>query len=187
MKLSQFLFGQDEKLKKLENLNPQQNELLSSLLSNLLGMQGPGGGYQNAIGLLQQYLNPQSDVYKNFEQPYLDQFNQETVPMLAERFAGLGGGMGGALSSSGFGQALSSAGSNLQTNLAQMKSGIQQNSIQALLNQFNTQSGLGLGTSPFSYLQKQGSAGLVPSLLTSLAGGFAGGFGQGYGKSLGGA
>lgn len=173
--LTEFLFGSKDKIKKLPTMNPQQNQFLNSILGQLMSMQGQGGGYGNALDLLQQYLDPQSEVYQNFEKPYLQQFEQETVPMLAERFAGYGGGMGGALSSSGFGQALSSAGSNLQTNLAQMKSGMQRQSIQDLLSQFNELSKFGLGASPFAYQNKKGNVGFVPTFLGSAAGKYFGG------------
>lgn len=150
--LKDFLFGKEEKIKKLPTMSGEQNQLFSQLLQAL---SGSGGGFNQSLGLLQQYLNPESDIYKNFEQPYLDEFNQETVPQLAERFAGLGGGMGGGLSSSGFGQSLGTAGASLQTQLAGMKSGIQRQSIQDIL-------GLGQGAlsqQPFAYLQKQASPG----------------------------
>lgn len=173
--LSDFLFGTKDKLKKRSTMNPQQEQFLNSILGQLMQMQGQGGGYSNALGLLQDYLNPQSDIYQNFEKPYMQQFEQETVPMLAERFAGYGGGMGGGLSSSGFGQTLSAAGSNLQSQLAQLKSGVQQNAIQSLLGQYNTQSGLGLGVSPFAYQNKQGSSGFLAPFLGGFAGNYFGG------------
>lgn len=163
--LTEFLFGSKDKIKKLPTMNPQQQQLLNSILGQVLGMQGQGGGYGNALDLLQQYLDPQSDVYQNFEQPYLQQYEQETIPNIAERFAGAG-----ALSSSGFGQALSSAGANLQTNLAQLKSGMQRQSIQDLFNQFNQLSQFGLGASPFAYQNKKGSMGLFPTALGSFFG-----------------
>lgn len=167
-----FLFGEDDKLKKLENLSPEQKQYFQQFLGNAQGLGGQGG-YGQAINLLQQYLDPQSDVYRNFEAPYRQQFEQETVPMLAEQFAGTGANSG-ALSSSGFGQALSAAGSNLQTNLAQMKSGLQRQSIQDILGQYNTMSGLGLGTQPFSYYNKPGHQGFLPSMASGALKAFGG-------------
>lgn len=158
------LMGGGSGLRKVPTLTKEQKQLLNNQIQQALQLQGPGGGYQNAIGLLQQYLNPQSDVYQNFEQPYLDEFYQKIIPGIAERFAGYGGGQGGALSSSGFGQALSSAGANLQTNLAQMKSGMQRNAILDLLNQYNTLSGSSLSAQPFGYQDK--GAGILPSALS---------------------
>lgn len=151
--MSQF-GGKDAKISKLKNFSPGQNQGFDQLWNMLngggagKGGMGGGGGFQKATGLLQSYLDPNSDVYKNFEQPYMNQFEQETVPMLAERFAGYGGGMGGGLSSSGFGQSLGAAGANLQTNLAQMKSQMGRQSIQDILGLFNT----GINAQPFSYM-----------------------------------
>lgn len=184
MDLSSFLFGSDDKFKKLKNFSPEQQQFFNQFMQQLMGMQGGenGGGVNQGIDILQQYLNPESDIYKNFEKPYMQQFEQQTVPGLAEKFAGFGGGMGGGLSSSGFGQALSSAGSNLQTNLAQMKSQMQRSAIGDIFGQFNTMTGQGLGAQPFSYGHQQGTAGLLPQMAVAAAGGVA----QGYGKGLAG-
>lgn len=158
------LMGGGSGMRKVPTLSKSQQQLVNNQIQQALQLQGHGGGYQNAIGLLQQYLNPQSDIYNNFEQPYLDEFNQQTIPGIAERFAGFGGGQGGALSSSGFGQALSSAGANLQTNLAQMKSGMQRNAILDLLNQYNSLSSGALNAQPFGYQEK--GAGIFPSAVS---------------------
>lgn len=176
MGLFDFLFGNKDKIKKLDTMNPQQQQIFNNLLSSL-GPQGQlGQGQGQALGLLQQYLDPNSSIYKNFEQPYINQFENKTVPMLAERFAGLGGsGMSGALSSSGFGQSLSSAGSDLQTNLAAMKSGIQQQAINSLLGQYQQSLGQGLGAQPFSYLNQQGSSGFLAPFLGAAVGSLGGG------------
>jgi len=180
--LGSWLFGQETKTKKLPVYNQGQNQLLEMMMSQLMGggQQGFGGsqgGYGNAMGILQQYLNPQSDIYKNFEQPYMDQFNQETIPMLAERFAGMGGGLGaGATSSSGFGQSIGAAGANLQHQLASMKSGMQRGSIQDILGQYNQM----FNIKPFGYMQKPASAGFIPTVGAK----FAEGAGQAAGAAM---
>jgi hypothetical protein len=173
MSIKEFLFGGKDKYKQLKNMSPGQNQLFNQLISLLSGGGQGGGGLEQSLGLLQQYLDPESDVYKNFEQPYMQQFNEQTVPMLAERFAGYGGGMGGGLSSSGFGQSLGAAGSQLQTNLAQMKSGMQRQSINDILGL--TQNAL--SQQPFSYAHQQASPGFLPQAVGSAVGAFArGGF-----------
>lgn len=122
----------------------QQRQFQENALNQANALQQPGGGYNQAMQQLQDYLNPESELYKNFEKPYMQQFEQQIVPGLAERFAGFGGGMGGGLSSSGFGQAIGAAGGNLMTNLAQMKSQMGRQSINDLLNQYNQLSQTGL-------------------------------------------
>lgn len=95
-----------------------------------------GGGYENAIGLLTSMLDPDSETYKNFEAPYLQQFNQQIIPGIMEQFAGLDP-MGSGLSSSGFAQSLGAAGANLQTSLASLKENLRQQGAQGILQQYN--------------------------------------------------
>jgi hypothetical protein len=133
-------FGSEPEMKQVSTLNPQQQGLQRQDIRNTRQMQG---GYRNAMGLLEDYLNPESDVYKNFEQPYLNQFNQQTIPQLAERFGGANA-MGSGLQTSGFGQSLGSAGANLQTQLAQMKEQYRRQSIGDLLQQYNQATNRGL-------------------------------------------
>lgn len=178
-KSNDFLFGTDDQTNQLSNYNPQQQQFFDNFLQHLMGMQGEGGGVGKATNILNQYLDPQSDIYKNFEAPYRQEYEQQTIPMLAERFAGAGA-QGGALSSSGFGQALGAAGANLQTNLAQMKSNMQRQSIGDILGLYQNMSGQALNARPFDYQFKPGSQGLVPSALTAFAGGLGRSFGGGY-------
>lgn len=186
MGLFDFLFGSEDEIKQVPTISPAQERILRSLSRQ--GQQLQRGGYGDAISLLQQYLNPQSDVYSNFEAPYLQQFYNEIIPNIAERFAGLDP-MGGALSSSGFGQALGAAGSNLQTQLAGMKSGIQRQSISDLLGQYNQLNNTALGVRPFENVYQQGSTGAFGGLLSGLGGGLGmaigGPLGAGVGSSLG--
>lgn len=178
--IGDFLFGSKDKMKKFDQYSRGQNQFLESILSQLQSMNGVGGGYQQALGLLQNYLNPQSEQFRNFEQPYLDQFNQEILPGIAERYAGAG-----ALSSSGFGQALGSAGSNLQHQLAAMKSGLGLQSAQGLIGQYNQLGQNALGAQPFGYRMKQGSGGLLAPILGGIGTAFAGPFGSALGSAAG--
>lgn len=168
MAIFDFLFGSKDKIKKFDQFTPEQKKFMGMLGQMLMGGKGQQGGFNQSFGLLQDYLDPESDVYKNFEAPYLQQFQDQIVPMLAERFAGAGGGLGGGISSSGFGQALSTAGSQLQTNLAQMKSGMQRDSISDILGLSSNF----MGMQPFGYEKRQGS----PGLLAQGLGGFMGSY-----------
>ncbi len=163
-----FLFGDDDSYDQLPTLNKGQLGHLDSLGGQL--KQLGRGGYGDAMSILQEYLNPQSDIYQNFEAPYMQQFEQQTIPQLAERFAGMGA-MGGGLSSSGFGQALGAAGGNLQTQLAQMKQQYQRQSINDFLGQYNQMNNQYLGTRPFENTYQPGSTGLIGGALNSFAGG----------------
>ena len=179
MNLSSFLFGSDDKIKKKSNFSPQQNQFFQQFLSQLMGLQGQGGqggGISDAFNLLQQYMDPNSQAYKDFEAPYLTEFNEQTLPQIAERFAG--GAQGGALSSSGFGQALGGAASQYKSNLTGLKQGLQKSNLMDFINTYLNQTSQALGASPFMYTNKPGNAGLFPSAL--------GGFAQGLGRGLGG-
>ncbi len=125
--------GDEENVQLYDKYQQQGHEQNAKNLKNLQG------GYDQATGLLQKYLDPNSDIYKNFEQQYLNNFNERTLPAIAEQFAGFSG-EGAGLQSSGFGQALSSGARGLQTDLAAMKSGMQRDAIKDYLNLYNQQS-----------------------------------------------
>lgn len=160
------LWGGNKKpqLQKIPTMTPQQQQMLSQLLTGLMGGGTGGGPLGNQMGMLQNLMNPSSEAMNQFTQPYMDQFNQQTVPGLAERFAGAGA-MGGGLSSSGFGQSLSAAGGNLQHMLAQLKGqlGLQAGSqLQGLM-------GMGMNAQPFAYLHQPQGTGIFPSMMQGWA------------------
>lgn len=168
-----FLFGSEDKTKQLPTMTPEQEQVLSQLLSSL-GQEGQLGGlYGRGLAGLGELLDPSEQAFGRFADPYMRQFEEQTIPGIAERFAG-----GGALSSSGFGQALSSAAGGLQENLASLKAQLQQKAIGDILGQYQSMTGLGLGQKPFGYQQIQGS----PGLLGGIAQGAAEKFGEGLGN-----
>jgi hypothetical protein len=120
----------------------------------------PGGGYQGAQNYYNSLLGNPEEAYQQFSQPYMQQFNEQILPGIAEKFAGQG-----ALSSSGFGQALGGAASGLQSQLAQLFSALQGQAAGQQYGQFNNMAGLGLGYSPFTYHEQQGSEGALMPLL----------------------
>lgn len=151
---------------KLPTMTEGQEGILNDLIQQLSAGGQLGQGYGQALGGLQGFMDPSSEEMSRFADPYMRQFNQETVPGLAERFAG-GGAMGGGLSSSGFGQALSSAGSGLQSQLASMKTGLQRQAIGDIMNQYKGMSGQAFGARPFGYMAPQ--QGFMPQMLASYA------------------
>lgn len=165
------IFGSN-KMKKVPTMTKEQQGLLNQLMQ-MLGPQGQlGQGYGGALGLQQQLMDPSSEAVNQFAAPYMQQFEQQTVPGLAERFAGFGA-QGGGLSSSGFGQALGAAGGNLQTQLAALKAGLGQNAAQSLMQQYGNVSGQAMGAKPFGYQAPQ--QGLLPSFFQAWGqGGFPG-------------
>lgn len=167
-----WLFGSAPKLKQKATGTEQQQQFGGQDLIGLLQqMMGQGGGLQQSNQYDQGLLGGgpgqggQQGAYEQFANPYWQQFQEQISPRIAEQFAGQG-----ALSSSGFGQALGGAGAGLQSQLAQLFSQLQGQAAGRQQNQFQGLSGLGLGYSPFAYHEKQGSTGALIPILTALAG-----------------
>jgi len=162
--------GGGDQMQKVPTMSGGQQKLLKQMMRMLSPQGGLGQGMQGGVNYQQQLMDPSSEAVNQFAQPYMNQFEQQTVPGLAERFAGMGA-MGGGLSSSGFGQALGAAGGNLQAQLAQLKAGLGQQAAQSLMSQYGGMAGMGLSAQPFGY-QQQG-----PSMANGMMSGWAkGGF-----------
>ncbi len=161
-----FLSGsgtKKEKLKPIPTGTPGQQQFGENLINWLNQSQGQGGGFGLANQYDQNLLGNGPEAFNQFAQPYNQQFEQKVLPGIAERFGGMG-----ALSSSGFGQALGGAASDFQSQLAQLFSSLQGQAAGRQQNQFQGLSQLALGYEPFAYHQKPGGA--------TSAGGFAQGF-----------
>jgi len=183
-KFSEWLFGSPDKLHKIETGTPEQQALHNSILAQAMGLQGAGGGYNLANQYYNNFLGSnQGQAYDQFSQPYLQQFEEQLLPQIAERFAG-----GGALSSSGFGQALGGAASGLQAQLAQLFSNLQGQAAQQQYGQFNQLSQNALNYQPFAYQQRAGSGGFLGPLLggigTAMGGPISAALGQGIGGGI---
>jgi hypothetical protein len=157
---SEWLFGKPDKLNKVPSGSPQQEAFHNNILSQAMNMNN-GGGYDRANDYYNNLLGPnRQEAYDQFSQPYLQQFEEQMLPRIAERFA-----RGGALSSSGFGQALGGATSNLQSQLAQLFSQLQGNAAQSQYGQYNQLAQTGLNYSPFDYVEEKGNQGFLGNAL----------------------
>jgi len=150
--------GTKDKMKQLPTMTPEQQKMLQGLIQQLGPQGGLGQGNKESIDLYRQLLDPSSEAVSQFTQPYMNEFNQQTIPGLAERFAGAGA-MGGGLSSSGFGQSLGAAGGNLQATLAQLKAQLGMQAGQGLMGQYSGMMGQALGAQPFQYSYQPGGMG----------------------------
>jgi len=122
------LFGSKEKpgeYGQQSALDPQQAQILQQLMGGMPLNQGMDAIKQQLSG-----YSPQNQLLER-------QFQQETMPGLAEQYGGLGAG-----SSSGFAQQAAEAGGNLATNMAAQQAQTQQSGIQNLMGM----TGMGLGT-----------------------------------------
>lgn len=126
MAFMDFLFGKRSKKKNKPIYNPQQEDLLNQILGSL---QGPlGSGLQN----LQNILGGDEESFQAFERPARRAFEQQTLPTIAERFTGEFGE--GSQRSSAFGQALGTAGRELEENLMSQRMGLQSGALGQLLS-----------------------------------------------------
>lgn len=170
-----FIFGTPDKLKKIGTGTKQQQKFGGKdLIGMLQQMMQQGGGLDSANQYDQSLLSQGPEAFQNFSEPYLQQFEEQILPQIAERFAGMG-----ALSSSGFGQALGGAASGLQSQLAQIFSQLQGQAAGRQQGQFTNLSQIGLGYSPHAYEKQKGSSGAFGPL--------AAGIGFGLGGPAGGA
>jgi hypothetical protein len=161
---NEWLFGKPDKLKKVDTGTKQQQQFGGQdLIQMLQDMINPGGGLQQANQYDKSLLGEGPEAFNKFSQPYLQQFNEQIIPGIEERYAG-----GGALSSSGFGQALGGASAGLQSQLAQLFSQLQGQAAGRQQGQFQNLSQVGLGYSPFAYQNEKGSGGAFGPLMTSL-------------------
>jgi hypothetical protein len=175
---SKFGGNTKEKMKQVPNMAPYQKNFLQNYYNNPLDSNPL---YQQGSNFLQNLYGGQGN--EAFEAPYMQNFQQNIVPQLANQFAGQGTGAG-ALNSSAFQNSLAQAGKNLQVDLAGLRSQRELQGLPFLLQQAQApgQYGLqGLNYSPFAYHQTPPSQGFFGGALSGLAGGI----GQGYGLNAG--
>ena len=118
--------------KKLPTMTPQQQQIQNQILQLLMGQLGGGGFLQGLLG----------GETGAFEAPARRQFEEQTIPSIAERFSALG-----AQGSSAFGQTLGQAGAGLEEALSAQRGQMGLQGLGALL---------GAGFQPsFAYQQRQ--------------------------------
>lgn len=162
-----FFLGSPSSMEQVSRLTPEQKSLFSQLTS-MLG----GQGGMDSLGNYYKGLLSGED-FDQYAAPEMRRFQQETVPGLAEQFAGMGSG---ALSSSGFGLQLGSAGADLGERLAQLRASLRQQGAAGL------QGMMGQAFQPtFENVQKP----RMPGLLENVAGGIGQGIGMFGGPGLG--
>ena len=163
MALSDFLFGESEQFKQVDRFTPEQKELIGQLL------QGLGGPQQQGLGFLSSLFGDTSQ----FEAPFMRQFQEETIPGIAERFSALG-----AQGSSAFGQQLGKAGAGLQEQLASLKGQLGLQGLSAL------QGLSGQALQPqFESVYQQRQPGFLESMFSEVVPGLGAALGQQAGQS----
>lgn len=168
------LFGDEGANEQLSLATPEQQSALQQYFANPLQNNQL---YQSGSSYLQNLLgNNNPNAMAEFNAPYMQQFQQQIIPGLSERFAGMGTGAG-ALNSSAFNQTLAQAGSGLQSTLAQLRQQLLgQASQQALGYAQQPYSNLlgGLGVRQFENVYKPPTTGFGQKLIGGGIGGLAG-------------
>ena len=121
------------------------------------------GGYNLADSYYNSFLQNPEQAYDQFSSPYLREFQEKILPGIAEKYAGYG-----ALSSSGFGQALGGATSNLQSELAKLFSQLQGQAASAQYGQYNQLGSNLLNTQGFGYQHTPGGGGTGAGMLQGM-------------------
>lgn len=166
--------------------------LIDQIQQQVSGMRNQGDvtqnqNYQTGQDWLQSMFSD-PDFFNKFQAPIQRNFEENTIPELANRFAGMGSG--GALGSTAFRNQLAREGSNLNTNLAALRGGMQQQAIpqlqsysqQPFQNYLNL---LGIGTTPTQNTYQGPSTGLFGGLAAPFAQGAANIWGQQAGQQAG--
>lgn len=191
MNFLETLFGSPSK--QGSTFNPNQLSLIDQIIQQVKGMGNQditqNQSYQSGQNWINDLFNDEN-FFQNFEAPLQRQFQEQTVPDLANRFASMGSG--GSTGSTAFRNQLAREGSNLSTNIGALRGGLQQQGAnQALqygqqpINNFMQmlQQALGQGT---QNTQTTATQGLFGPLLGAAAGGAAGGYGQALGQKFAG-
>ena len=114
--------------------NKNQLSGMDAILNQIKG--GIGGpnqditqnqNYQQGSDWLSNLFGNDQGFWNQFEAPLQRKFSEETAPDLANRFAAQGSG--GSLGSTGFRNQLAREGSNLGTNIAALRGGMQQQGV----------------------------------------------------------
>lgn len=141
--IGQFFLGAPSRVEQVQKYNPQQLQALQQILGQSTeGLKNPYQGFEP----IAQYAR--------------SQFNQQTVPSLAERFTSLGSN---STSSPAFASQLGQAGAGLEEALAAQKSQYGQQNISQLMQLL----GMGL-TQQHENVPVEGESGFLQSILPLL-------------------
>lgn len=180
------LFGSPDKMSQVSTKTPGQQDLMASMLQALQngGIFGNQGLYNQSSGYLNNLYSQSPDAFNRMSDPYMRQFQQQTVPGLAERFSSAGEG---GRHSSGFNQAIGQAGANLSSQLGSMFEGLRSQNLGNAMGfsnmPFNQAQGA-LGQNMFENVYQPGSTGLMGGLAQGLGSGLGMGFGMPAGGSF---
>lgn len=124
-----FFTGSKGKHNQISTLTGSQRGIQSQLENAVKG--GNQGGFGQAANYYRDLLSDDSSTFNAMQAPEQRRFNEQTIPDLAEQFAGMGSG---GLSSSGFQNASVSAGTDLSERLGAIRAQLRAQGAQGLAN-----------------------------------------------------
>ena len=170
--LTQAAFGRPERIEQISRLTPEQQQIQQQRQQAAQG-RGAGGAFGEAADIFRDFGALDSETARQLEAPELRRFQQQTIPGLAEQFAGFGAG--GGVGSSMFANAATQAGVDLSERLGAIRANLRGQAAQGLQS-------IGQGS-----LQQQQDTLVRPEtfgFFGNLASGIAPGLGQGFGTAL---
>ncbi len=162
MGLFDFFTGSPAEYDQVSNLTPDQLRNQNQL-QKAGRKRGAGGAFGESADFYRDILSNDPGALQSLYAPELRQFNEQTIPDLAEQFAGMGSG---GLSSSGFRNSAVNAGTDLSERLASMRQNLRFNAAQGL-------SGIGSqGLQPHTSYQQTnpGSEGFLSNVAPAIGG-----------------
>ena len=171
--LKDLVLGKEEGIGKVPKYGPQGMDIYNQMAESGGLEQNPI--YQQASQFLQMLMSGDMSA---FEGPLMQQFEQQTIPGIAESFGGVGAG-----SSSGLNQALARATENLGVDLGAQRAGLMAQTLPQALNYaqapFQQQQQM-LGLDPYEYYRREGKPGILETGLGAVGRAAT----QGVGSSL---
>lgn len=123
-----FFSGDPAYWEQKSTLGKEQQPLYGQML-RAAQQKGAGGAFGESADYYRDLLSNDSQTMEQLSAPELRRFREQTVPDLAEQFAGMGSG---ALSSSGFRNASVNAGTDLSERLGAIRAQLRQQGAQGL-------------------------------------------------------
>lgn len=167
-----FFKSKPEKIERISNLRPGQQEDLFTQYQNAIAGEGAGGAFGDVRDYYSSLLSGGQD--SAFEAPLMRQFQEDIMPGIAEQFAGLGAG---GLSSGGFAQEAGRASTDLAERIGSMRAQLRQQGAQGLM---------GFAQGGLNPVDQTLFRPREPSAFESMFGGVVTGLGKGLATSISG-
>lgn len=172
-----FFTGTPEKREQLSSLTSSQMRN-QKMLEKAAAQRGAGGAFGTTADYYRDLLSNENADLSAFTAPEMRRFREQTIPDIAEQFAGMGAG---GLSSSGFRNAAVGAGADLSERLGAIRAQLRQQGAQGLMN-------IGIQSLvPHAEWQttQPGSEGLLSSIAPAAGKAIGAAFGSPIGSAIG--